>query len=382
MMEFSEHTLNPIIKGHSLMCEPFILISAENTNTDALNEHLTRRRKKMSDYERLFSPLHVGSLTLRNRIVMPPMETNMQVGSDQAHAWYVARAKGGVGLIIRGATAIEQLADSSFTNKLKRTVEDVHGLGVAIAAQIAFWGRTTGSKADPYPAKMTPNDPTEAELLKIVNLYAKAAVECRRVGFDGVEPHGAHGFFLSQFFSPVTNTRTDRFGGSLENRMEMGLHIVRAIRNAVDDDCIVLYRHTPRGEGYSLEDSQLFAKELEKAGVDVLDVSPSTSSNKAPRADMAGVLKKAAAIPVIAVGSFGRDPQAAENVLKKGWADLIAIGRGLIADPELPNKLREGRPFIECQECDEKCYGNLGKRKPIGCAQNEKSGKEYLYMNL
>jgi 2,4-dienoyl-CoA reductase (NADPH2) len=296
--------------------------------------------------------------------------------------WYVARAKGGVGLIIRGATAVEQLADPSFTDKLKRTVDAVHELGAAIAAQIAFWGRTTSGKADPYPARMTPNDPSEEEIFKIVGLYAKAAVECRRVGFDGVEPHGAHGYFLSQFFSPVTNMRTDRFGGSLENRMEMGLHIVCAIRDSVDDDCIILYRHTPRGEGYSLKDSQLFAKKLENVGLDVLDVSPSTSSPKAQFADMACALKKAVTIPVIAVGGFGRNPQAAENVLKKGWADLIAIGRGLIADSELPHKLCEGRPIIECQECDEKCYGNLERHEPIGCAQNEKSGKEYLYMNL
>jgi 2,4-dienoyl-CoA reductase (NADPH2) len=296
--------------------------------------------------------------------------------------WYVVRAKGGVSLIIRGGTNAEQLADSSFTDKLKRTVDAVHELGAAIAAQIAFWGRTTSRKDNNYPVMMTPNDPTEEEIIKIVNLYAKAAVECRRIGFDGVEPHGAHGFFLNQFFSPVINTRTDRFGGSLENRMEMGLHIVRAIRDSVDDDCIILYRHTPRGKGYSLKDSQLFAKELEKAGLDILDVSPSRSSLKAPYADMAYALKKVVTIPVIAVGSFGRDPQAAENVLKKRWADLVAIGRGLIADSELPNKLRDGRPIIECQECDEKCYGNLGRHEPIGCAQNEKSGKEYLYMNL
>jgi 2,4-dienoyl-CoA reductase (NADPH2) len=306
----------------------------------------------------------------------------MLVGSDQFHAWFVARAKGGVGLIIKGATAVEQFADSSFTDKFKRTIDAVHESGVAIATQIAFWGRITSNNVDPYPARMTPNVPTEDELLEIINLYAKAAVECRHVGFDGVEPHGAHGFFLSQFFSPVTNTRTDRFGGSLENRMEMGLHIVRAIRDSVDDDCIVLYRHTPQGEGYSLEHSRVFAKKLEKAGVDVLDVSPSTSSPKAPHADMAYALKKVVTIPIIAVGGFGRNPQAAENVLKKGWADLIAIGRGLIADSELPNKLCEGRPIIECQECDEKCYGNLGRHESIGCAQNEKSGKEYLYMNL
>jgi 2,4-dienoyl-CoA reductase-like NADH-dependent reductase (Old Yellow Enzyme family) len=335
----------------------------------------------MRNYARLFSPLRVGPLTLRNRFVMPPMVTNMQVGSDQAHAWYVARARGGVGLIIKEATAIRRLADPVLTGKLKRTVDAVHRIGGAIAVQLMERGRAASGETIATSATDNAREATEAELLELIGLYAKAAKECRRVGFDGVEPHGAHGYFLNQFFSPVSNRRTDAFGGSLEKRMQMALHIVRAIREAVDGNCIILYRHTPRSEGYSLGNSRKFVKELEKAGVDMLDVSPSTSSSQAPRADMAGVLKEVVAIPVIAVGGFGRDLGGAESVLELGRADLIAIGRGLIADAELPIKLRGGREIIECKECNEKCFGNLRKGTPIGCAQNETSGREYLYID-
>jgi 2,4-dienoyl-CoA reductase-like NADH-dependent reductase (Old Yellow Enzyme family) len=283
-----------------------------------------------------------------------------------------------VGLIIREATAIRDLARPEFADSLKRTVDAVHEAGAAMAVQLMEWGRT----ADGEPFAVSERDgmraATEAELLELVDLCAQAAAECRRIGFDGVEPHGAHGFFLNQFFSPVHNRRTDAFGGSLAARMEMGLRIVRAIRQAVDRPCLILYRHTPRGEGYSVEESQQFARRLQEAGVDILDVSPSTSSSHMPRADMAGALKEVVGVPVIAVGGFG-DVDAAESVLEHKRADLIAIGRGLIADPDLPNKVRDGAldDLIRCNECNEKCFGNLSQGIPIGCSLNPRSGEEY-----
>jgi len=336
----------------------------------------------MSAHPLLLSTLKVGSVELRNRIVMPPMVTCMAAGSDQAHHWYLARARGGVGLIIREATAIRDLARPEFTGSLKRTVDAVHEAGAAIAVQLMEWGRT----ADGEPFAVSEDDgvraATEAELLELIDLYAHAAVECRRIGFDGVEAHGAHGFFLNQFFSPVRNQRADAFGGSLEARMEMGLRIVRAIRQAVDPGCLLLYRHTPRGERYSIEDSRQFARRLQKAGVDILDVSPSTSSSHMPRADMAGALKEVVGIPVIAVGGFG-DVDAAESVLEHMRADLIAVGRGLIADPDFGNKVRDGAldDLIRCNECNEKCFGNLTKGIPIGCALNPRSGEECMTAN-
>ncbi len=333
----------------------------------------------MSAHPLLLSPLKVGNLELRNRIVMPPMVTCMAADSDQTHHWYLARACGGVGLIIREATAIRDLVRSEFTDKLRRTVEAVHEAGAAIAVQLMEWGRTAEGEPFAVSEREDLRAASEAELLALIDLYARAAAECRRLGFDGVEPHGAHGFFLNQFFSPARNQRTDAFGGSLEARMTMALRIVRAIRQAVDPDCLLLYRHTPRGEGYSVGDSRQFARRLQQAGVDILDVSPSTSSSHMPRADMAGALKEVVDLPVIAVGGFS-DVDAAESVLEHQRADLIAIGRGLIADADLPNKLRDGAldDLIRCNECNEECYGNLSKGIPIGCALNPGSGAEYL----
>lgn len=333
----------------------------------------------MSDHATLFSPIRIGSVELRNRIVMPPMVTCMEAGSDQDHAWYVARATGGAGLIIREATPIRRLADPVFTDRLKRTVDAIHDAGAACAVQLMERGYTV--RGEPIAASPTEaaREATEGELLQLIDLYAKAAAECRRIGFDGVEPHGAHGFFLNQFFSPQRNQRTDRFGGSVEARMQMGLSAVEAVKAAVDDDCLILYRHTPQGQGYSLGDSQAFARALQEAGVDILDVSPSNSGDQAPKADMAGALKEAVDIPVIAVGGLN-DPDAAEEVLASGRGDLVAIGRGLIADAELPHKIREGRPeaVIECVLCNERCFGNLKRGEPIGCSQNPVSGQEYL----
>jgi 2,4-dienoyl-CoA reductase-like NADH-dependent reductase (Old Yellow Enzyme family) len=333
----------------------------------------------MSEFEHLFSPLDLGPPELRNRIVMPPMVTCMEPGSDQALEWYRARARGGAGLIIREATAIRKLADPAFADQLRRTVEAVHAEGAAIAIQIFERGHNASGEAIWASDRDGAREATEAELAEIIDLYAKAAAECRRVGFDGLEPHGAHGFFLNQFFSPKHNRRTDGFGGSARARMEMGLRVVRAVRAAIDEDCVLLYRHTPVGEGYGIEESREFARELEAAGVNVLDVSPSTGSSELPRAHWAGDLKEAIDIPAIAVGGFD-DAEAAEHVLEAGRANLIAIGRGLIADADLPNKLREGRrdEIIKCTLCNEMCYGNLTRGEPIGCTENPVSGREHL----
>ena len=332
----------------------------------------------MAQHPRLFSPLTIGPLTVRNRIVMPPMVTCMAHDGDQAVEWYRARARGGAGLIIREATSIRQLADPAFADGLRRTVDAVHSEGAAIAIQIFERGHNAEGEAIWASERHGAREATEAELLEIIGLYGKAAAECRRVGFDGIEPHGAHGFFLNQFFSPKHNRRTDAFGGSPTKRMEMGLRVAKAVRAAVDDECVLLYRHTPVGEGYGLEESRTFARELAATGVNVLDVSPSTGSSELPRAHWAGDMKAAVDLPIIAVGGFD-DPDAAEQVLEHGRADLIAIGRGLIADADLPNKIRDGRrdEIIACILCNERCYGNLTRGEPVGCTQNPVSGSEW-----
>ncbi|MFO7916583.1 MAG: NADH:flavin oxidoreductase, partial [Anaerolineae bacterium] len=194
-----------------------------------------------------------------------------------------------------------------------------------------------------------------------------AAQVCARAGFDGVEPHGAHGYLLNQFFSPVKNQRTDDYGGSLQNRMRLGLDIVAAIRPICDEEeMLLLYRHTPVGEGYGIADSLRLGEALVEAGLDILDLSP--SSIEAP-GDRAAPFQSLG-VPLIAVGELAVVERALE-VLNEERADLVAIGRGLIADPDWPIKVREGRydEIVRCIRCDEKCHGNLRKGIPIACTQ-------------
>jgi len=319
----------------------------------------------------LFEPLKIRNLTLRNRYVMPPMVTNMCVTSGQAIAYYRERARGGVGLVIVEATHVDRFSYHFFLKGLSHLVDAAHKEGAAIAIQL-FHG-------DVFDCRETnPTELTKEQIGRLKRKFVYAALKAREAGFDGVEPHGAHGFFLNQFFSPERNRRTDEYGGSLENRMRMGLEIVRSIRESLDPDALILYRHTPVGMGYTLEESIRFAVELERAGLDVIDISPSTSKG-GEHADLAAAIKSALSIPVIAVGGM-EDPEMAKRALRDGKCDLVAVGRGLIADPHLPMKVKENRvdEIVKCAKCSEKCFGNLSAGLPISCVQNPKVGLEYL----
>jgi len=324
----------------------------------------------------LFSPLHVRAVRLRNRIVLPPMKTNMDLADRQAVAYYRARAAGGVGLVIVEATPLEQFEDPRFGDALRRLADVVHEGGAVAAIQLIQSGRLNGERVEPS-ATEDARAVTSEEIKEIVVRFAGATAMACEAGFDGVEIHGAHDFLLNRFFSPRWNRRTDGYGGNLERRMRFGLECARAVRAECGDGFLVLYRHTTM-LGCPLEEDLAFAKELEKAGVDILDISPSTSEEGAEHADLAGAVKARVRIPLIAVGGM-EDPLAAEEVRKQGKADLVAIGRALIADPDLPRKILEGRfaEIIGCVKCNELCFGNLEQGIPIGCAQNPETGREY-----
>lgn len=330
------------------------------------------------NYPNLFSPFRRGTLALRNRIVMPPMASNMEPGGAQTRYWYVERARGGVGLIIREVTRIWYFEDADFGEKLANMVTAVHEWDVPVAIQLSLVGRF-GDKT--INMSSLPADATTGEIEAIFRLLGKAAAACHRAGFDAIELHGAHGFFHNRFFSPIHNRRTDEYGGSLENRMRFGLEAVRTVREVVPSDYPLLYRHTPvegvRG-GYTLEDSVAFSQRLVEAGVNILDISPSRSEGGEP-AEWAAVVRGEVGVPVIAVNGMN-DPEVAEMCLAEGRCDLVAVGRGLIADAHWPEKVAQGREdeIIECQECNRGCGENLSRGDPIGCVNNPTSGKEYL----
>jgi 2,4-dienoyl-CoA reductase-like NADH-dependent reductase (Old Yellow Enzyme family) len=321
---------------------------------------LSNRGEFSSEYvDSLFRPLRVKSRELRNRVVMPPMVTLRGLTGRAGVEWYGRHAAGGVGLVIVEATPVQRFGSDFTADSLRPLVEAIHGGGALAAIQL-------------FPTRrlsfQVPVDLTVGELEEMVGRYVIAARVCREAGFDGIEPHGAHGYLLNQFFSPVQNRRTDEYGGNIENRMRLALEIVEAVRPACGSGMLLLYRHTPTGHGYGMEESLLLAQGLVERGVDILDISPSSGEKPGDRA----VPFTGLGVPVIAVGELDRVERSLE-VLNEGRADLVAVGRGLIADPDWPIKVREGRleEIVECVRCNTKCYGHLRQGIAIECAEWE-----------
>ena len=177
-------------------------------------------------------------------------------------------------------------------------------------------------------------------------------------------------------FSPAFNTTDDKYGGSLEKRMRLGVEVVAAIRHEVGPTFPIFYRHTAEAEGYGVAESVQFCNKLIAAGVSVLDISPSFRGEA--HAAIAAEVKAGVNAPVIAVGGMDQ-PEQAETALREGKCDLCAVGRQLIADADWPRKLAEGREaeIIACTKCNLRCYGHLREGIPIGCEENPRSGNEY-----
>jgi len=321
----------------------------------------------------------LGTKVARNRIVMPPMVTNMGIASEQAWAYYEERARGGAGTIIIEAVRVSEFVDELTADRIAPLAECIHRHDGLAAVQLFVQDRLEpdGKRFAPW-AEDDAAEPTPAELKALQGQLARAAAVCEAAGFDGIEVHGAHCFFLNSFFSPEKNQRTDEYAGSPEGRMRMGLECVRAAVEATPDGFLILYRHTPEWAGYGLEETIPFAKRLVEAGVDVMDISPSTREG-GQHARMAAEVRSEVTIPVIAVGGMN-DPARAQAALTEGKCDLVAIGRGLLADPLWPEKVRDGREaeIVDCIECNELCFGNLRKGIPISCAQNDDVGREHL----
>jgi len=312
----------------------------------------------LNDLQPLFTSFSVKCKTVRNRIVMPPMVVNRGLTTPEGIDWYRRHAAGGVGIVIVEASEVMRFG-SEFTSVNLRPLAQAIQEGEALAIIQLFPGDLGQG--------VTPERISGMEIRYLVESYRLAAEICSGAGFDGIEPHGAHGFLLNQFFSPVENSRTDEYGGaSLEGRMRLGLEIVRTVQPIVEQAGMLLfYRHTPIGPGYGLEDSLIFAQKLLQAGVDILDISP--ASHHAPGDRSAPFMCWGA--PVIAVNELDVLPRAME-VLREKRADLIAVGRQLIADAEWTNKVRQGRyeEIVNCVRCDE-CFKDLDEGIPVTCKQ-------------
>jgi 2,4-dienoyl-CoA reductase-like NADH-dependent reductase (Old Yellow Enzyme family) len=310
----------------------------------------------------LFEPLEIRGQALRNRIVMPPMVQLRPLTSPEGIDWYRERAAGGVGLVIVEATAVNRFGTELTAATLRPLVDAVHAEGARIAIQL-FPVTFDFPRVEPLP---TPMDVTVDDIHRIVDDFRRAAGICAEAGFDGVEPHGAHDYLINQFFSPVQNTRTDEYGGTQEARERFALEIVAAVLPAVRQSGMwLLYRHTPVGQGYDLDDSVAFMRRLVAAGVDVLDISP--ASDQAPGDRAAPFVQLG--VPVIAVNELDEVDRALE-ALVEGRAQLIAVGRGLLADPEWANRVRQGL-FEDIQACERcgGCHGHLRRGEVVACVQ-------------
>jgi len=316
-----------------------------------------------SDIRELFAPLTVRQWTFRNRIVMPPMVTCRDITAPDGAAWYGRRAAGGAGMVIVEAMGVTDFGTELTDGNLRPLVDAVHEQGALIGFQLFPIKRGTDRSV---------NELTDVDIQIMIEQYVAATRICRDAGFDAIEPHGAHGFLLNRFFSAAHNHRSDAYGGSPEKRMRLALEIVSAVRDAAGDDLLVLYRHTPVMDGgYDLDASLELARRLVACGVDILDISP---SGEVP-GELAAPFR-ACGVPVIAVGRMD-EPERATEAFGEGRADLIAVGRGLIADPDWPMKVREGRweAIVRCRKCDEMCFGNLRRGEPIACTQWERNGR-------
>lgn len=368
-------------------------------------------------FNKLFEPTWIGRMELRNRIIMPPMVTNFanmdgSVSETTKH-YYTARARGGVGLIIVEATSVHRSGRSSptllsidkdiFISGLKGLVDSVHQYGAKIAIQLVHAGRQTPAKfigdvplapsAIGYVGGDMPRAATIEEIEELVKSWGGAARRAKDAGFDAVEIHCAHGYLLGEFLSSRTNKRSDKYGGDLEGRARFSIEVVEHIRMRLGDDYPILVRINgddfTQG-GFSSDESCITARRLEEAGANCIDVSAGTyeSINKViqpasePRGclvHLAHAIKKVVEIPVITVGRIN-NPTLAESILLEGKADMVAMGRALLADPELPNKAKEGRldDIRLCTACRE-CFDKIFEKTKITCSVNAALGNEAEY---
>jgi len=337
----------------------------------------------------LFDPLRIKGIELKNRIVFAPLVTNFGLRNEKAHNYFAERAKGGAGLIIVHGTPVDIFLKDWVVKDLEPLVQRVHEQGANIAIQLWHGNELNGQAVAPS-ARGSFRQISREEIRTVVDKFAMAARKCRDAGFDGAEVHGAHGYFINQFFSPLTNQRTDEYGGNTEKRMLLALEIIVAMREAAGEKFLLIYRHSAIDGlpgGTSIDESGRLAKALENHWLDIFDVSagfgqesslsiPDASAPSGTHADLAGRIKAGISIPVIAVGRI-QSRAAAERILTEGKADLVALGRQLLADPFWPKKVQEGREgeVVLCNYCNT-CTKEMRAGRPIICAQNPHLGLE------
>lgn len=363
---------------------------------------------------KLFEPISVGPIIIRNRLVMTAMHLNYTPGgevTDRLIEFYRARSRGEAGLIIVGGAEINDqsagwdsflsIKDDKVIPGLTRLTEAIHKEGGACALQLynagayAFCGFLkqlpvlAPSEYDCAFSRVRTTAMTLTDIERVQMDYAKAAARAKKAGFDAVEVVVA-GYLIAQFLSPKTNQREDEYGGTIENRMRFGREVVRRVCAEVGADMAVSVRvggndfvpgcHTNK-------EARIFAKACQEEGTDLINVTGGWHETRIPQITMdvpqagfaylARGIKEVVTVPVVACNRIN-DPFIAEDLLQEGIADMVGVARGFIADPEFGVKARKGRydEVRRCVACNQRCFDHVFQNLPVGCAVNPRAGRE------
>ena len=365
---------------------------------------------KSSPYPHLLAPLDLGFTTLKNRTLMGSMHTGLEEkpdGFERMAAFFAERARGGVGLIVPGGigpneegsvyAGAAKLTTAEEAEKHKTVTRAVHEAGGKIAMQILHAGRYAYSpksvSASAVQAPINPFKPRELDeegIEKQIQDFVNCAVLAQQAEYDGVEVMGSEGYFINQFLVAHVNQRTDRWGGSFENRMRLPVEIVRRIRAAVGPNFIIVYRLSMLDlveNGSSWDEIVLLAKAIEQAGATIINTGIGwhearipTIATKVPRAAYAKVtakLKGEVSIPLVATNRINT-PEVAEQVLAEGDADMVSMARPFLADPDFVNKAAEGRAdeINTCIGCNQACLDHTFGGKVTSCLVNPRACHE------
>ncbi len=362
----------------------------------------------------LFEPIRINRLEVKNRICMPAMHMNMAKNfevTDPLVDFYAERARGGAGLITVGFATVDEDSGGAlnigahrdeFIPGLSRLAGAITANGARAAVQINHAGRYNFSffldgrppvAPSAVASRLTGETPRELsieEIRRLITRFAAAAKRVKAAGYDAVEVLCGTGYLISEFLSPLTNRRSDAYGGDFSNRMRFGVEVIQAIRDGVGPEFPVIVRMNgndfmPGGNGR--RDLQQFAVELVAAGTDAISVNVGWHEARVPQivaavprgvfAYLARGIKEQVRVPVMA-GHRINDPATARELIADGMCDLVAMGRALIADPALPEKARTRRDkqIIHCVACAQGCFDNLFKLKPVACLCNPRAGRE------
>ena len=360
-------------------------------------------------FVKLFEPLNIKDLDIRNRIVMPAMALNFSRDggiNDTTINFYLERAKGGVGLIIIGGAGVEArgggptmfaIYDDKYIPGYTRFTETMHSYGAKTVVQLYHAGAYSGmpdmvssSAVMSNLTRRVPKELTIDEIKGVQENHALAAERALKAGFDGVELLGSAGYLINQFLSPVTNKRTDEYGGSLENRLRYPLELIQLVKERVGQKMIVGMRiagddFVPGSNTY--KESAVFAKHYVNAGIDYINVTGGWHETRIPQIPMmvpqgayaylAENIKNVVNIPVFSSNRIN-SPIIAEQILRDQMADAVCMGRALIADAYLPLKAKQNNlwDIRKCVGCNQGCFDHIFTGKSVECMRNYMVSRE------